>query len=65
MDQQLSVQTLRQLLNVHMEFKESISKQLISYSIIKCSCLLTGTAVFSNTCILEYTDIWRKTMKFI
>lgn len=65
MDQELSVQTLRQFLNVHMELKWSISEQLMSYSTKKCSylparrsCILT-----SNTRILEYTNIWRKTMK--
>lgn len=40
---------LRQFLNVHMELKQSISEQLMSYSTIKCSWLPAG-----NSCVLQY-----------
>lgn len=40
---------LRQFLNVHMELKQNISEQLMSYSTIKCSWLPAG-----NSCVLQY-----------
>lgn len=49
---------LRQFLNVHMELKQNISEQPISYSTIKCSWLPAG-----NSCVLQYWDFrihWEK-----